>query len=196
MARSVLVALLLLAASPLGLLSGVSAVAQDAGVRSAIDRHLDDPEVDILLALGVLASNEAAQRTNLPKPVIAPVVLDPDLQSLHSIEGTSGVRNLNYVAIPQTFEEDFRAFMEIAPVRRMVVLMSEPIIESIPALSGPIAESAAEIGLEITVISVGSAEEALASLPEGTDGVLTLGFVPVLYSLFFGISFKNYQPEG
>ncbi len=26
--------------------------------------------------------------------------------------------------------------------------------------------------------------------------VLTLGFVPVLYSLFFGVSFKNYQPEG
>ncbi len=142
-----------------------------AGVRSAIDRQLGDPEVDILLALGVLASNEAAQRTNLPKPVIAPVVLDPDLQSLPSIEGTTGVRNLNYVAIPQTFEEDFRAFLEITPMRRMVVLMSEPIIESIPALSGPIAESAAEIGLEITVIPVGSAEEALASLPEGTDGV-------------------------
>jgi len=39
------------------------------GVREVIDRLLADPEVDLLLALGVLSSNELARRGPLPKPV-------------------------------------------------------------------------------------------------------------------------------
>src|SRR5687767_11966808 len=40
-----------------------------AGIRAAADRLLADPEVDLILGLGLLASNELARRPDLPKPV-------------------------------------------------------------------------------------------------------------------------------
>ena len=43
------------------------------GVRNALDRVLEDPEVDLVLTIGVLGSVEAARLAVLPKPVIAPL---------------------------------------------------------------------------------------------------------------------------
>src|SRR5262245_60958378 len=42
-----------------------------AGIRSGIDKLLSYPDVEIVLALGVVSSHEIAHRTNLSKPVIA-----------------------------------------------------------------------------------------------------------------------------
>ena len=42
------------------------------GVKQAIDRVLAQPRVNLVIALGILASQEVSQRRQLPKPVIAP----------------------------------------------------------------------------------------------------------------------------
>ncbi|UCH52358.1 MAG: hypothetical protein JSW09_06935, partial [Pseudomonadota bacterium] len=52
------------------------------GVRAALERVLADPQTDVIVTLGVLASHAAAQRANLPKPVVAPLVANPKLQGL------------------------------------------------------------------------------------------------------------------
>ena len=44
------------------------------GVRDALDRMLEDPDIDVVLAAGILASDEACRSTELPKPVIAPFI--------------------------------------------------------------------------------------------------------------------------
>ena len=68
------------------------------GVRNALDQVLEDPEVDLVLTIGVLGSVEAARRAVLLKPVIAPLVWNADLQGLPRTDsGTSGVTNLNYL---------------------------------------------------------------------------------------------------
>src|SRR5687768_1118058 len=53
-----------------------------AGVREASDRMLADPEIDLVLAMGVIASNELARRETLPKPVVAPWIIDATLQGV------------------------------------------------------------------------------------------------------------------
>ena len=82
------------------------------GVQEAIDRLLSDPEVDLVLAVGVLSSNDLARRGPLPKPVFAPYVFSQGLQDIPSeilerplsrpgeVERirVSGVPNLSYVA--------------------------------------------------------------------------------------------------
>src|SRR5262245_27908858 len=66
-----------------------------AGVADAINRQLTDPGVDILITLGLIGSTEIAVRSGLPKPAIAPWVIDPVLLGLTPSEGGgSGVRNL------------------------------------------------------------------------------------------------------
>lgn len=53
-----------------------------AGAGTAIDRLFADPGVDLVLALGPIGSNELAHRKALPKPAIAALIVDPDLQDL------------------------------------------------------------------------------------------------------------------
>ena len=67
----------------------------DKAVSDGIDRLMADPGVDILITLGVLASNDAAIRGDLPKPVLAPIVLDVGRQGLPQKDGASGVKNSN-----------------------------------------------------------------------------------------------------
>src|SRR5262249_61349741 len=74
-----------------------------AGVQAALDKLVADPDVDIVVALGVVASHLAARGAAPPKPVIAPAVLDAKIQDLPNKDGTSGVQNLSYLAVPTRF---------------------------------------------------------------------------------------------
>lgn len=57
------------------------------GVRGAIRQQLEDPDVDIVITTGVVASNEAARMQSLDKPVIAAVVADAQLQAFPVVRG-------------------------------------------------------------------------------------------------------------
>ena len=81
----------------------------DWSLEGAIDRLqvlLEDPEVDIVIAWGVLASHSICCLVGVDKPVIAPVVLDIRLQGVPYDDGVSGVPNLSYVALPDTTADD------------------------------------------------------------------------------------------
>ena len=56
-------------------------------IKSAVSNLLADPEVDLVLTLGVIASHEIARIEELEKPVIAPFILDPILQGVPLEEG-------------------------------------------------------------------------------------------------------------
>jgi hypothetical protein len=56
-----------------------------AGATAALVRALADREVDVVLTLGILTSQQAARLTTLPKPVIAPLVIDPVLLGSNSV---------------------------------------------------------------------------------------------------------------
>jgi len=68
------------------------------GAGAALDRALADREVDVVITIGILTSQQAARRKSLPKPVIAPMVIDPVLQGYPLAEGHSGRHNFAYVA--------------------------------------------------------------------------------------------------
>src|SRR5689334_17656544 len=68
------------------------------GVNAALDRALADRQVDVVLAMGILAAHELAQRPTLPKPGISAVVIDPILQKFPLRQGTSARKNFTYVA--------------------------------------------------------------------------------------------------
>ena len=70
-------------------------------VNASIEVLLKDPEVDMVLALGPLASHTFCCREVLPKPVIAGIVIDATLQDLPQQNGASGVHNLNYLSFPR-----------------------------------------------------------------------------------------------
>ena len=52
------------------------------GIRRAVNDALYDPKIDVIVGIGVMASNEISQRKELSKPSFAPFIMNIDLQGL------------------------------------------------------------------------------------------------------------------
>lgn len=87
-----------------------------------------------MLALGILASHQAAHRTALPKPVIAPLVIDPALQGFPMVSGRSGRRNFSYAADFQSVGNEVRAFHQIVGFRHVAALVDSALLDALPEL--------------------------------------------------------------
>ncbi len=141
-------------------------------VQAALDRLLANARVDMILALGALASHEAGQRRELSKPVFAPFVIDASLQKMPLREGASGVRNLSYVTFPSDIERDLQAFLNVVRFKKMAFIASSGIVEALPELLQSIQETVASLGLEVKVVPVGqTVDTALAALTADIEAV-------------------------
>ena len=60
----------------------IEAGASVTEAESALDRLLQDPSIDVVLALGPFVSHLAARRPDLPKPVVASFVYNAEFQGL------------------------------------------------------------------------------------------------------------------
>ncbi len=94
------------------------------GVTALNNKLLADNQVDIVIGYGVLASYDLARRSSLPKPVIAPVIIDTTIQKIKSKNGTSGVKNLSYLLFPGTFLRDIKLFKDIVDFKNLLILQS------------------------------------------------------------------------
>lgn len=128
--------------------------------------------VDVILALGALASHEAGQRRELAKPVFAPFVINASLQKMPLREGTSGVRNLSYVTFPSDIERDLRAFLQVVRFKKIAFVASAGIVEALPQLLQSVKETVASLGLAVKIVPVGpTVDTALAALTDDIEAV-------------------------
>ncbi len=142
------------------------------GIKEAADRLLADGDVDILLALGILSSTEVCRRGPLPKPVVAPLVIDSAVQGLPQQDGMSGVRNLVYLTSPAPFKQDLKAFNELVPFTDLAILGPRPLMEAVPELRDNCMKVVGEMGFRLEVVPVGDAAEvALGAIPANTEAV-------------------------
>jgi outer membrane protein len=141
-------------------------------IERSVDKLLADPEVDLVITLGYLATNYVCHKEELPKPVVAPIVADAKLQNLPLKEGASGVKNLTYINSFVSGERDIKVFREMVPFRKLVVLTNSNALESIPWLEKKFREIASEYTIDIDIVPVElSADQALAAFPSDTDAV-------------------------
>jgi hypothetical protein len=142
------------------------------GAQAAVDQLLGDPQVDVVLALGVLASNYVCRKGKLAKPVFAPYVIDAEMQGLPLLNGTSGVENLNYLSFPSHFQRDLEAFLEVVSFKRLTLLINGPLAESIPQLRRNVEEAGREFGINVIVLPVyDSVDDVIAALPQDAEVV-------------------------
>lgn len=143
-----------------------------AGVRAAARQLMGDPRVDMVIAMGVVGSAELARRKKLPKPVIAPFVIDGRLQDLPRKNGTSGVENLCYLEAFQSVERDMKRFQAIVGFDHLAVLVDELFLKLVPRLRFHARTLARLLEAKISLIPCGSRAEAiLAGLPPQADAV-------------------------
>ena len=153
------------------------------GIQAAIDQLLDDPEVDLVMTFGFVGSHLVSLMDNLPKPVIAPLVLDPEFQGLPLSEGGSGVTNLNYIAVHDV--GDIAVFREIVPFTRIGVLADARLVEAIDDAAARLQTGAGELGLDVQVVTVAdSVETALGSLRSDLEAVYLMPLLQLTDSQF------------
>ncbi len=147
------------------------------GARAAVEALLADPDVDIVLTYGPVASSHAINRGGLPKPVVGTFVLDPEAQGF-PIETTaagervSGVPNLSYITFAGDGTDEIRRLQEVAPFRRLTYLANEALLAAVPVLEANLRRGARQVGGEATIVRVGtSVDAALAALPPSTEAV-------------------------
>lgn len=142
------------------------------GINQAIDRVLAQPRADLVIALGILASNEIGRRKQLSKPVIAPFVLDPELQGLPFKKGASGVKNLTYLVSLKGFERNLEVFKEVFPFTRLTLLADQVLLNASPSLKDRARTIAERYGVVLTLVPVENTAEAIVgSIPADTEAV-------------------------
>lgn len=160
------------------------------GIKGALHRLLEDPEVDIIITTGLISSNEAAKIDSLSKPVLALIVADVHLQDLPAVRSAnrvvSGKKNFVYLArvsvaddssnvFEQTsIDEAIDIFHDAVGFEYLAVLVDQLTIESIPRLAAEKAKSASErLGVRAAVVPFdGSVADAIAAIPADADAVL------------------------
>lgn len=142
-------------------------------INREIDRLLADNQVDAVVAIGLVASNEICKRRNLKKPVIAPLIVDATLQNLPRKKGASGVANLYYVSSFDSIDQSIEMFREITPFDHMAVLVNRFTFQSIPELGEFARQKAEQKHLKISFVEVEtSVADALQALPSTTQAVM------------------------
>lgn len=140
--------------------------------RRNLQRLLDDPDVDVVVTWGLLASNAVCCLEDLPKPVIVPVVVEPDLQGFPLEDGSSGVPNLSYVSLPSSLAADLEYFRRMLPFERVAILINGALLDAIPQLATRTQEQLDAVDLEFEYAPVrDSIEEGLASISDEVDAV-------------------------
>ena len=150
------------------------------GVRASLEALYADPKVDLVIALGLIASQEAAMRPHRPKPTFAPFPVDVGIQGLPYADGASGVRNFNYLASNIDTRENLETFRQLVPFTHLALLVNAELARAVPGFTAQAKGVAKLFGIEIDVIPVGnSVDDALAAIGPGVDAV----FVTPLFQL-------------
>jgi outer membrane protein TolC len=144
-----------------------------AGVRRALDFFFKDQSIDLIITFGLLASHEAAIRTSLPKPVIAPFIVDEKMQNIPlNDKGSSGVKNLNYLTSFQNFNRDMTFFLKMVEAQHLAVISDAAVMEAFRGLGNQAMELARSRKIIIDLISADhSADAVLGQINKGVDGV-------------------------
>ncbi len=80
-------------------------------------------ENDVLIALGTMSSNYAIGLGQYPKPTIAAIVLDAQLQGLTKTDqGASGISNFTYIESPFDIKRDLDLLYDVYPFEHLEVL--------------------------------------------------------------------------
>ncbi len=141
-------------------------------IKSAVENLLADKDVDLVLTLGVIASHEIATRKKLEKPVIAPFVLNPQIQGIPLQDGESGKKNLSYIHTPFTSLNTLKDFQHVVEFSTMTYLINTLYLETIPALGENIKSLCDQLGIKVHILEVEESIEAvLKNIPAETEAV-------------------------
>ncbi len=132
-------------------------------------------DVDVVVALGAIGSGLAADLAP-SRPLIAPFVIDAQLQGFPITDaGTSGVRNLHYLAGNRSILAEIRRFQSATGAQHIAVISEPRVLDAVPAARATIQQVADALQIEFTPVPASDrAETVLSAIPAEADSVFIL----------------------
>ena len=145
-------------------------------IEAAHKQLQEDPEVDMVLAVGYVASAYATHHRPLRKPTFAPFIMDADFQSLARKGKGSGVKHLNYLSSGANFMRDLQLMQRVAGCQNIAVLLGEADYEAQPGLISRAREVTVAAGVELMFVRQKARNENMAKrLSPDVDCVVVTG---------------------
>jgi outer membrane protein TolC len=143
-------------------------------IKQTLQRLMKNPDINLLITVGFISSNEASKLADYPKPLIAASILDQSLQKLPlKSDKSTGVNNFTYIESLIRLKDDIRSFSQMFDVHKAAVIIAKPLIDNFPDIVNYIAENGK--GLNISMITADNhCSGALAKLPQEVDAVFVL----------------------
>lgn len=133
-------------------------------------------ETDIIIGLGALSGGILAQREAYPKPAIASIIIDQELQQIAKTdEGTSGIPNFTYVESPFNIVRDVEALHAVYAFDSLVVFGGSDLLTNLPFLDKLMTQIQEKLDFTYTVIPyTGAVASSVAAIAAQGDAVYTL----------------------
>ncbi len=148
----------------------------EESIEAAFAAAYENPEIDMVLVTGFIASQLGTQRTEYPKPTFLPLILDPGLLMKPPSEGKSGIPNLSYLLIYANFGDDLDSIAELVDVDKVALLIDVELFDAIPQLRVSANAICEERGIELVPITHDGVDHKLAErVPDGTDAIFVSG---------------------
>ncbi len=139
---------------------------------SMVDAAYADPDVDLVLIIGFVANQLAATRSEFPKPTFLPVILDTELLKSGAKDGTSGIRNLNYLNAYANFSDDLDTLSRFTPYRNLVLFVDENLSAAIPQLRDAALNASTARGITLIEVTHDGVDHRLMNrVPAETEAI-------------------------
>jgi len=146
---------------------------EPAEIKKLFDQAFSDSETDIIIAVGPMTSAVLAQRSSFPKPAIASLIIDNELQNVPlNAEGTSGINNFAYIQSPFSFKKDLELLYRVYPYKNVGIVISPDLNDLFPNFSDLFKKATADLSAAFTEIKVtGDPNTTIQAIPAAVDAV-------------------------
>lgn len=142
-------------------------------ISAGLDLLETDPNVDVVLVLGLAAGRLAAQQKKLQKPTFVPFGFNADMFTISGKGTGRGIRHLNYLGVESHFDRDLAIFQKVVPFSRLGVLVDGLYFKAFPDAVRQAEQIAAAHEVTIIWIIVESPEDdVIMKIPDTVEAVM------------------------
>lgn len=132
-------------------------------------------ETDIILAFGSINNIVISQKEKHLKPTIVFGPLNSEIKQIDTTQQGSGIKNLTYLIIPQSFQDDLTSLKALYDFKSLGVIVEKPILDNLP-LKEIFDREVGKLGASYRFISFDNVDDITNNLQDIDAVYLASGF--------------------
>jgi len=142
-------------------------------IKFGLNRLQNDPEVDLVLILGLTGARIAADSKALNKPTFVPFLYGDDLFTISETGNENFKKNLNYLRLKSNFENDIQTFLDVISFTNLAILVDELHFQACPEAVDHIIQVSAGHGVSIEfILNSDTNENLVEKIPDSVEAVM------------------------